>query len=57
MRSQQIDLHINAKELLAVQKSLEALCADIHSSTILIKFDNSTITFYLYERGVVDLSF
>ena len=46
-----IDLHINAKELLAVQKSLEALCADIHSSTILIKFDNSTITFYLYERG------
>ena len=46
-----INLHINAKELLAVRKSLEALCADIHSSTILIKFDNSTITFYLYERG------
>ena len=46
-----IDLHINAKELLAVQKCLEALCADdIHSSTILIKSDNSTTVSYLNKK-------
>ena len=46
-----IDLKINAKELAAVQKCLEALCADIHSSTILIKSDNNTTVSCLSKQG------
>ena len=48
----EIDFHINVKELLAVQKCSEALCADSHSSTtVLIKTDISTRSSYLNKQG------
>ena len=48
----EIDLHINVKEPLAVQKCSEALCADSHSSTtVLIKTDISTRSSYLNKQG------
>ena len=47
----ELELHINAQELMAVQLSLKALCKNYRNCHIRIESDNATNVCYLNEMG------